>query len=112
MNTGPPATRPATKTAPSDFRAHPIGILVRLANGEPAGRISEAFAEKLVSLGDAQSFRSGLRRYLRLRPGIRISPNLRGWDLIEEERRRYGDNPVRRGIMAFERPQLKWRSQK
>jgi hypothetical protein len=110
--TGPPAARPLTKTAPPDNRAHRIGILVRSADDEPAGRVSEAFAERLVSSGDARSFRSGSRRYLRLRPGITISPNLRGWDLIEEERRRYGDNPVRRGIMAFERRPLKWQSQK
>jgi hypothetical protein len=110
--TGPPAAGLATRRAPSDNRAHPSGILVRLADGEPAGRISVALAERLTSSGDARSCRSGSRRYLRLRPGITISPNLRGWDLIEEERRRYGDNPVRRGIMAFERRTLKWQSQK
>ena len=110
--TGPPAVRPITKTAPPDNRAHEIGILVRSADGEPAGRVSEVFAEWLVSSGYARSFRGSSRRYLRLRSGITISPNLRGWHLIEEERRRFGDNPVRRGIMAFERRPLKWQSQK
>jgi hypothetical protein len=112
VNTGPPAARPLAKTAPSDNRAHSIGILVRLANREPAGRVTEAFAERLISSGDARSFRSGLRRYLQLRPGITISPGLRGWNVIEEGRRRYGDNAVRRGIIAFERRPLKWQSQK
>ena len=110
--TGPPAARSLTKTAPSDNRAHSIGILVRLANRELAGRVSEAFAERLISSGDARSFRSGSRRYLQLRSGITISPGLRGWDVIEEGRRRYGDNAVRRGIIAFERRPLKWQSQK
>ena len=106
--TGPPAARPLTRTAPSDNRAHPIGILVRLADREPAGRVSDAFAERLISSGDARSFRSGSRRYLRLRPGITISPNLRGWDLIEEERRKHGDDAVRRGLASLDRRPLKW----
>ncbi len=106
--TGPPVARPATKTAPSDNRAHPIGILVRLADGEPRGRISEALAERLISSGDARSFRSGSRRYLQLRPGIRIRPNLRGWDVIEKERRKHGDDAVRRGLASLDRRRLKW----
>jgi hypothetical protein len=107
--TGPPAARPVTKTAPSDNRAHPIGILVRLADREPAGRVSEAFAERLISSGDARSFRSGSRRYLQLRPGITISPSVHGWDLIEEERRKHGDDAVRRGLASLDRPRLKWK---
>ena len=106
--TDPPASRPLTRTAPSENRAQQIGILVCLDDGEPAGRVSEAFAERLISSGDARSFRSGGRRYLRLRSGITISPNLRGWDVIEEERRRHGDDAVRRGLASLDRRPLKW----
>jgi hypothetical protein len=101
--TGPPAVRTVTKTAPSDNRAHPIGIFVRLADGEPAGRVSESFAAWLVSSGHAEGFRKGWRRYLRLRPGVVIRPSLRGWELIEEQRKQYGDKAVRCNLMALDR---------
>ena len=108
VNTGPPSERHLAKAAPSDNRAHPIGILVRLDNGEPAGRVSDAFAERLISSGDASSSRTGSRRYLRLRPGVVIRASLHGWELIEEERRKYGDGAVRRGLASLDRRPLKW----
>jgi hypothetical protein len=106
--TGPPGGSIA-KTAPSDNRAHPTSeILVRMDNGELAGRVSHQFAEMLSRSGAATSFRGGSRRYLRLRPGIIIRPTLRGWDLIEEERRKHGDDAVRRGLTSLDRRPLKW----
>ena len=106
--TGPPAVGPHTKTAPSEHRDPPIGILVRLDGGETAGRVSEAFAERLISSGNARSLRSGWRRYLRLRPGVVIRPSLRGWELIEEERRKHGDDAVRHGLVSLDRRPVKW----
>jgi hypothetical protein len=107
--TGPPATRPLTRTAPSVNRAPQASeILVRMDNGEPAGRVSQQFAEMLSASGAARSFRTGTRRYLRLRPGIIIKPNLHGWDLIDEERRIHGDDAVRRGLASLDRRPLKW----
>jgi len=107
--TGPPAARPCSRTAPSDNRAHQTSeILVRMDNGEPAGRVSNQFAEMLIAADAAASFRNGPRRYLRLRPGIIIRPSLRGWGLIEEERRKHGDDAVRRGLTSMDRRPLKW----
>ena len=40
-------------------------------------------------------------------PGIVITKSSRGWELIEEERRKHGDSAVRRGLMVFERRPLK-----
>ena len=108
VSTGPPRTRPLTRTAPSEQRVPPIGILVRLDDGEAAGRVPEAFAERLVSSGHAESFRKGWRRYLRLRPGVVIRASVHGWEFVEEQRRQYGDYAVRRGLASLDRRPLKW----
>src|SRR5437899_2603810 len=40
--------------------------------------------------------------------GIVISKTFGGWALIEEERRKHGDNAVRRGIISCDRRPLCW----
>ena len=109
--TGPPVARPLTKTAPSDNRAQQT-VIVRMHDGELAGRISVVFAEWLLESGVAQPVGKTRLRYIRLGPGIMISKSPHGWALIEEERRRYGDNAIRRGLVSFDRRSLKWQRPK
>jgi hypothetical protein len=106
---GPPAALRHTQTAPSDNRAPhvPPEVLVRLFNGEPVCRVLVVTAEKLVSSGSAKSFRSGARRYLRLKPGVSITPTVRGWEVVEEARRQHGDRAIRRAFMALDRRPLR-----
>jgi hypothetical protein len=84
--------------------------LVRLHGGELAGRVSPEFAESLLASGAAKAVGKNRLRYLRLEPGIVVSQSSQGWALFEEERRKHGDDAVRRGAMAFDRRQLKWQS--
>ena len=105
--TGPPAVRPSTRPAPSSNRA-PHAVLVRMNNGDLAGRVSLEFAEMLLNSGLAQAVGKVKLRYLRLGPGIVITNSSRGWELIEEERRKHGDEAVRRGLMACDRRPLKF----
>jgi hypothetical protein len=86
--------------------------MVRTADGDLAGRVSSEFAETLLASGAAQRVGKKRLRYLRLEPGIMIAKSSRGWATIEEERRKHGDNAVRRGAMAFDRRPLKWQSAK
>jgi hypothetical protein len=109
--TGPPALRPFAEPAPSANRA-PQTVLVRLHNGDLAGRVSIEFAEMLLASGAAQPVGRRSLRYIRLRPGVVLAKSSRGWALIEEERRKHGDKAVRRGVMAFDRRSLKWESRK
>ncbi len=81
---------------------------MRQADSETAGRVSEAFAERIISSGDGTSFRNGPRRYLRLRPGVVVRASAPGWELIEEQRRQYGDDAMRRGLASLDRRRLKW----
>ena len=108
---GPPAVRPSTRPAPSVNRAlQPV--LVRLHNGDLAGRVSIEFAERLCASGAALPVGRERLRYLRLLPGIAIERSSLGWAIIEEARRKHGDNAVRRGVMAIDRRPLKWQSPK
>jgi hypothetical protein len=109
--TGPPALRPLTITAPTDNRAQQE-VMVRMYNGELAGHISIVVAEMLLASGAAQCVGQTRLRYIRLEPGIMISKSHHGWGLIEEERRRHGDNAVRRGIKSFDRRSLIWQPPK
>lgn len=88
---GPPADRPESQTAPPAKRANPHAIPVRLHDGALVAHIEQDLADVIVMAGDAQACRWGLRRYLRLRPGIRIPRTERGWDIIEFIRRWQGD---------------------
>ncbi|HXI43674.1 MAG TPA: hypothetical protein VNH18_05280 [Bryobacteraceae bacterium] len=81
-----------------------------MADGELAGRVSGEFAETLLASGAALRVGKERLRYLRLEPGIVITKSTHGWGLIEEERRKHGDNAVRRGAMALDRQRLKWQS--
>ena len=108
---GPPAARPAIQSAPSDNRAQST-VMVRLADGELAGRVSQDFAERLLVSGRAQPVGKVRLRYVRLEPGFVIARSCHGWALIEEERRKHGDNAVRRGITALDRRPLKWLARK
>jgi len=105
--TGPPAAWPATQLAPSVSRAQQ-SVMVRMHDGELAGRVSIEFAERLLTSGAAQRIGREKLRYVRLVPGIVMARSSSGWDLIEKERRKYGDTAVRRGIMACDRCRLKW----
>ena len=105
--TGPPAARPFPESAPSVNRAQQT-VMVRLHNGDLAGRVSIRFAEMLLAEGTALPVGRQRVRYLRLRPGIVIAKSSRGWAVIEGERRKHGDSAVRRGVRAFDRKSLKW----
>ena len=107
--TGPPAARPSIQSAPSFNRARAT-VMVRSASGELAGRVSEDFAERLLTSGAAQAVGKLRLRYLRLEPGFVVDRASAGWALIEEERRKHGDKAVRRGISACDRRPVKWQS--
>jgi hypothetical protein len=107
--TGPPAAWPPTQSAPSVNRA-PQTVLVRMADGKLVGRVSIRFAETLVASDKAQPIGQTRLRYLRLKSGIVMTELSPGWALIEEERRKHGDNAVRRGIMVCDYRASKWRS--
>ena len=109
--TGPPAVRPCIQSAPPVNRAQST-VMVRLADGELAGRVSRDFAERLISSGAAQAVGKLRVRYVRLQPGFVIAKSCHGWALIEEERRKHGDNAVRRGMIALDRRPLKWQAPK
>jgi hypothetical protein len=106
--TGPPAHERTSSTAPTTNRAQHTEVLIRMFNGDPVCRVAANLAEELVNRGEANSFRNGPRRYLRLKPGIFIKPTLRGWELVEEARRQHGDTAVRRGFQALDRRPLRW----
>jgi hypothetical protein len=106
--TGPPAAWPPTQSAPSVNRA-PQMVLVRMADGKLVGRVSIRFAETLLVSGKAQPIGQKRLRYLRLKPGIAMTESSLGWALIEEERRKHGDNAVRRGIVVWDHRATKWR---
>ena len=89
--TGPPATRSEFHMAPPIKRANPDGIPVRLSDGALVAHVIPELADRLLEAGAAESFRSGSRRYLRLRQGISIPRTERGWDIIEFLRRWHGD---------------------
>jgi hypothetical protein len=89
--TGPPATWSESQTAPPIKRANPDGIPVRLSNGALVAHVIPEIADRLLEAGAAESFRSGSRRYLRLRHGISIPRTERGWDIIEFLRMWHGD---------------------
>jgi hypothetical protein len=105
--TGPPTAQPFTQSAPSVNRAQST-VMVRLATGELAGRVSQDFAERLLLSGVAQPIVKVRLRYVRLEPGFAIVKSCHGWALIEEERRKHGDSAVRRGFTALDRRPLKW----
>jgi hypothetical protein len=109
--TGPPPVRPSTESAPSVNRA-PETVLVRLHNGDLAGRVSIEFAQMLLASDVALPVGRDRLRYLRLLPGVVIAKSTRGWRVIEEERRKHGDKAVRRGVMATERHSLRWQAPK
>lgn len=88
---GPPAARPECQTAPPNKRANPDGIPVRVYDGTLVAHASQDVADRLLQAGAAEAFRSGPRRYLRLRQGIIIPRTGRGWDIIELLRRWHGD---------------------
>jgi hypothetical protein len=89
--TGPPAARPEFQAAPPIKRASPDGIPVRLSDGALVAHVIPELADRLLKAGAAESFRSGSRRYLRLRQGISIPHSERGWDIIEFLRTWHGD---------------------
>jgi hypothetical protein len=107
--TGPPAARPATQSAPSVNRASNT-VMVRMADGELAGRVSEELANRLVASGAAKPIGKVRLRYLQLQSGFVITKSSQGWALIEEERRKHGDNAVRRGLMSNDRRPTKWQA--
>jgi hypothetical protein len=107
--TGPPTARLATRSAPSVNRASQT-VMVRMHDGDLAGRVSADFAMTLLASGAAQPIGKMRLRYLRLEPGIVLRKSLQGWRLIEEQREKYGDNAVRRGVMTFDHGTLKWQS--
>jgi hypothetical protein len=108
---GPPTLRASIQSAPSVNRAQST-VMVRLADGELAGRVSQEFAERLLFSGAAAPVGKVRLRYVRLQPGFVIAKSCYGWALIEEERRKHGDNPVRRGVTALDRRPLKWQAPK
>jgi len=77
--------------------------MVRMADGALAGRVSVEFADVLLNSGGADRLGKRKLRYLRLASGIVIGESSHGWRVVEEERRKYGDNAVRRGIMHCDR---------
>jgi hypothetical protein len=87
----PAAARPGCQTAPPTKRANLDGIPVRLHHGALIAHLQQELADKLVECGAAEAFRSGLRRYLRLREGINVQRTVRGWDVIEFLRMWHGD---------------------
>jgi hypothetical protein len=89
--TGPPALRSGFHAAPPIKRAKPDWIPVRLSNGALVAHVIPELADRLIEAGEAESFRSGSRRYLRLRQGISIPRTEHGWDIIEFLRRWHGD---------------------
>jgi len=82
---------PAAYSAPPTKRATPTGVPVRLHDGTLIAHVDHELADRLVTNGDALSYRSGSRRYLRLRQGIRVPRTDRGWGIIEFLRRWHGD---------------------
>lgn len=109
--TGPPTARRSSEPAPTANRAQPA-VLVRMHDGELAGRVSIGFAGSLLASGAAKAVGKNRLRYLRLEPGIVIPKSSHGWALLEGERRKHGDDAVRRGAMAFDRRPLRWQSPK
>ena len=89
--TRPPATLPGTQAAPPTKRANPGGIPVRLYDGTLIAHVNRKLADRLLAAGDAEAFRRGPRRYLRLRQGICIPRTERGWGIIEFLRKWHGD---------------------
>jgi hypothetical protein len=102
----PPAAGPSIQSATSVNRS-PQTVLVRMADGALAGRVSSEFAETLLASGKAQPIGKRRLRYLRLEPCIVMTESCMGWALIDEERRKYGDNAVRRGIMGCDHRAVK-----
>lgn len=107
--TGPPALKQSAQSASSVNRT-PQMVMVRLYNGDLAGRVSNEFAARMVASGAAQSVGKVRLRYVRLEPAYSITQSIRGWELVEKERRKHGDSKVRRGFMALDRHPLKWQS--
>ncbi len=89
--TAPPAARPRCQTAPPNKRANPVGIPVRSHDGALVAHIHQELADRLIESAAAEAFRSGSRRYLRLRQGLSIPRTECSWDIIEFLRRWYGD---------------------
>lgn len=102
--TGPPATKPSTRSAPTVNRAqHPQMVLVRTHTYRLAGRVSVEFANRLLTSGAAQRVGKNRLRYLRLEPGFVITSSTHGWALIDEQRRKHGDDLVRSAIIRIDR---------
>ena len=106
---GHPTAWRSSEPAPTANRAQPA-VLVRMHDGELAGRVCIELAEALIASGAATAIGKNRLRYLRLEPGIVIPITSHGWTLIEEERRKHGDKAVRRGAKAFDRRPVKWQS--
>ncbi len=88
---GPPAAGPELKAAPPTKRANTDGVPVRLYDGTLVAHVNQEFAGRLMAAGDAEAFRAGPRRYLRLRRGINVPRTVHGWDVIEFLRMWHGD---------------------
>ena len=89
--TGPPAIRPEIQKAPPSTRANPNSIPVRLYGGSLIAHADAELADRLVQSGAGESFRSGPRRYLRLRKEISIPRTETGWDVFDLIRASVGD---------------------
>jgi len=86
--------------------------MVRLATGELAGRVSIEFAERLLNSEVGKAVGKARLRYIRREAGFVLAKSCRGWALVEEARRKYGDDAVRRGMMSLDRRPLTWQSSK
>lgn len=64
---------------------------MRLYDGDLVAHADPELADRLIASGDAESFRRGPRRYLRLRRGIHVPRTVHGWDVIEYLRWYNGD---------------------
>jgi hypothetical protein len=107
--TGPPAVRPGFQTAPPIKRANPDGTPVRLHDGTLVAHVDQDLIEKLLETGDAESCRSGRRRYLRLREGISVPRTVPGWEIMEFLRKWHGDKRARAYVEHKERQAERFR---
>ena len=86
----------------------PETVMVRSVTGRLLTRISFDAASELLAAGHAEAIGRDRVRYIRLHRDIRIERGPRGWWLVEEARRVYGDDATRRGIQATEHPRLRF----
>lgn len=89
--TGPPASGPVLIAAPPIKRANLGRIPVRLQDGTLIAHTSQEVADRLIIVGAAEAFRTGCRRYVRLRRGVHVPRTEHGWDVIEFLRMWHGD---------------------